>query len=125
MITVVPVQSLGTDGSKQFGSVLLIVPIAATYSADIVPGGHDTGTIGGRGTTVPCLPAWYLLPVTGANHEAARGSLEPAQAQDGVMLISCQPRGDGRADAVAGYVRDDGFAWTEHGRDTGQTRIRP
>ena len=42
---IVPAESLGTDGNKQCGSVLLIVPVAGTYSAGMIDWRIHTGTI--------------------------------------------------------------------------------
>ena len=48
--------------------------------------------------------------MAGANHEARRGLLQPAKAQDAVMFISGKARGDRRANTVARHIGDDCLA---------------
>lgn len=49
--------------------------------------------------------------MAGANHEAGRGLLKPAKAQDAVMFVSRKARGDRRANTIARHVRDYCLAW--------------
>lgn len=51
--------------------------------------------------------------MAGANDEPAGRPLEPTQPEDGVMSVFRQSGGNGRADAVAGHISDNGFTCTE------------
>lgn len=54
--------------------------------------------------------------MAGANHEARRGLLKPAKAQDAVMFISGKARGYRRANTVACHIGDDCLACKGNGR---------